>query len=217
MGIRVKAVVTDHDLSFIGNMRDNSCYELQIIHGFLFWAVFAVLVTNFTFSLIKGEALSSKRETFVNRPYLSEPPSVMRIWIWGWKLIFDPKLCMTAIVPGVSFLPVTVRKYFKSACLPQRQSEERSERLNLKNIRSILGMVNTTWRWGVSRISFSRIHAPHSSRRLAWQEGQKPRVLQENIRSLSIPQSEHLIRANPHFGLPQSKYLFTTPCIMGRK
>jgi hypothetical protein len=39
---------------------------------------------------------------------------------------------------------------------------KRSERLYLKNVRSILGMVNTTWRWGVSSISSSRIHSAHS-------------------------------------------------------
>ncbi len=37
-------------------------------------------------------------------------------------------------------------RYFIRASLPQTQSSERSERLNLKNIRSILGMVKTTCR-----------------------------------------------------------------------
>jgi len=63
---------------------------------------------------------------------------------------------------------------------------------------------------GTSYLSGEPI-SPHSSRRLAWQEGQKPGVLQENIRSLSVPQSGHLIRANPHFELLQSRYFLTTP------
>ena len=44
-----------------------------------------------------------------------------------------------------------------------------------------------------------------SSRHLAWQEGQNPLILHENIISLSVPQSPHRIRAKPHFGLPQSR------------
>lgn len=52
----------------------------------------------------------------------------------------------------------------------------------LKNARSILGMVKTSWRWGTSRRSVSRIHSPHSSNLLARPEKQKPRVRQENIR-----------------------------------
>jgi hypothetical protein len=53
--------------------------------------------------------------------------------------------------------------------------------------------------------SHIRIHSPHSSRRLAWQEGQNPRGLQKNIRNRSSPQSGQQIRANPQRGLPQSR------------
>jgi hypothetical protein len=48
-----------------------------------------------------------------------------------------------------------------------RQRSPRSRRLNLKKIRSILGMVKTTWRCGTSMRSVSRIQSPHSSIRLA--------------------------------------------------
>jgi hypothetical protein len=41
----------------------------------------------------------------------------------------------------------------------------------------------------------------HSSRRLAWQEGQNPRVLQQNINRCSLWQSGQRIRANPERGL----------------
>jgi len=82
-------------------------------------------------------------------------------------------------------------KYFTSASLPQRQSEERSGRLYLKNIRSILGIVKTTWRWGTSRRSCSCIHSPHSSHLFEWHDEQNPRVRQENISNFSVLQSEH--------------------------
>ena len=82
--------------------------------------------------------------------------------------------------------------------------------MNLKNIRSILGIVKTTWRWGTSRRSVSRIHSPHSPSRLAWHDGQNPRVLHENIRRCSVRQRGQRIRANPLRGLPQSRYFSTT-------
>jgi hypothetical protein len=62
-------------------------------------------------------------------------------------------------------------------------------------------MVKTIWRCGTSKRSVSRIHSPHSSTRLAWHEGQNPRVLQENIRRCSARQSGQRIRAalrSPH-------------------
>lgn len=40
---------------------------------------------------------------------------------------------------------------------------------------------------------------------LAWQEGQNPRVRQENMTNRSSPQSGHRIRANPQRELPQSR------------
>ena len=61
-------------------------------------------------------------------------------------MIFDPNDCITAIIPGVSSLPATALKYFRSASFPQRQRLPRSERLYLKYILNIFGMVNTTWR-----------------------------------------------------------------------
>ena len=60
-----------------------------------------------------------------------------------------------------------------------------------------------------SRRSVSRIHSPHSSSFLAWQEGKNPRVRHENITNRSSPQSGQRIRANPQRGLPQSRYRST--------
>ncbi len=51
---------------------------------------------------------------------------------------------ITAMMPGVISFSVVAFKYFISSSLSQTQRAERSERLNLKNIRSILGMVKTT-------------------------------------------------------------------------
>ncbi len=102
-------------------------------------------------------------------------------------------------------MQVTALRYFISASFPQRQRPERSERLYLKNIRSILDMVSTTWRWGTSSTSSSRIHSPHCSSLFEWQDGQNPRTLHEKVNNLSVPHSGQRILANPHFGLPQSR------------
>ena len=44
------------------------------------------------------------------------------------------------------FENVSSVNYFRIASFPQRQRPERSERLYLKNTRSFLGLVKTTWR-----------------------------------------------------------------------
>jgi hypothetical protein len=41
--------------------------------------------------------------------------------------------------------------------------------------------------------------------RLAWQEGQKPRVRQEKQRRCSVPHEGQRMRAKPQRGLPQSR------------
>ena len=90
-------------------------------------------------------------------------------------------------------------------CETTRQSSPRSFRLNLKKLLSILGIVSTTWRCGTRKSSVSLTHSPHSSRRLAWHDGQKPRVLQENVNKCSAWQSGHRIRAKPERGFAQSR------------
>jgi hypothetical protein len=50
---------------------------------------------------------------------------------------------------------------------------------------------------------------------MAWQEGQNPRLRQENITSRSSAQSGHRMRANLRRGLPQSRYRSTTSWTMG--
>ncbi|NOR22093.1 MAG: hypothetical protein GQ476_05350 [Candidatus Aminicenantes bacterium] len=37
--------------------------------------------------------------------------------------------------------------------------------------------------------SDSRIHSPHSSRLLAWHDGQNPRTLHEKVNNISLPQT----------------------------
>ncbi len=64
--------------------------------------------------------------------------------------------------------------------------------------------IQTTWRCGTLRSRVSRTHWPHSSRRLARQEGQNPRVLQENVNSCSLWQSGQRIRAR-HIGKADSR------------
>jgi len=51
-GVGIKPVITNHHLALIGNMRGHSGDEFQIIHLLKFCAVFAILIANFTFSLI---------------------------------------------------------------------------------------------------------------------------------------------------------------------
>jgi hypothetical protein len=53
VGIGVKTVVTNHDLTFIGNVRGHSGNKFQIIHTFCFQFAFVILVEELAFSLIK--------------------------------------------------------------------------------------------------------------------------------------------------------------------
>lgn len=69
----------------------------------------------------------------------------------------------------------------KIARTAQRQRSPNSLCLNLIKRRSIFRITKTTWLWGTSRRSSSRIHSPYSSSLLAWHDGQKPPVRQENI------------------------------------
>ena len=65
----------------------------------------------------------------------------------------------------------------------------------LKKIRSILGIVKTTWRCGTSKSSRSLTQSPHISTRFAWQDGQNPRVFQENASTYSARKTGQRIRA----------------------
>jgi len=51
----------------------------------------------------------------------------------------------------------------------------------------------------------SLIHSPHSSSLFEWHDGQNPRLRHENINNLSSLHEGQRTRANPHFGLPQSR------------
>jgi hypothetical protein len=55
MSIRVKAIITDHDLTFIGDVGSHSSYELQIVHPFFFGSPFAVLIANLAPCLIEEQ------------------------------------------------------------------------------------------------------------------------------------------------------------------
>jgi len=54
VGIGIKTVVTNHDLTFIGNVRGHSGNKFQIIHTFQFQVAFVILVEEPAFSLIKA-------------------------------------------------------------------------------------------------------------------------------------------------------------------
>jgi len=57
VGIGAKAIVTDHDLAFIGNVRCHPGNELQIIHRLLLYAILAMPITNLSFLFQEEEAL----------------------------------------------------------------------------------------------------------------------------------------------------------------
>jgi hypothetical protein len=57
MGVRVEAVVTDHDLAFVGNMRSHPSDKLKIIHRLLLGAFLAIAVTNFALWFQKCQPL----------------------------------------------------------------------------------------------------------------------------------------------------------------
>ena len=64
MGIGVEAVVTDHDMAFVRNMRGYPGYELQIVHLLLVFTVLVILIANLPFRLIKGEALEGEKRAY---------------------------------------------------------------------------------------------------------------------------------------------------------
>jgi hypothetical protein len=47
MGVRIEAVVTDHHLALVGNMRGYPGDKLQVIHRLLLGTLLAISVTNF--------------------------------------------------------------------------------------------------------------------------------------------------------------------------
>jgi hypothetical protein len=63
VGISIQAEITDGDMAFVGNMRGNPCYELQIIHMLQLLSSFPIPVAGFTFSFIEGEAFQGKERT----------------------------------------------------------------------------------------------------------------------------------------------------------
>jgi len=68
-----------------------------------------------------------------------------------------------------------------------------------------LQVVHPLHLFSVFAIPITDLHPPHSFSLLAWQEGQNPRVRQENISRRSAWQSGQRMRANPQRGLPQSR------------
>lgn len=62
-----------------------------------------------------------------------------------------------------------------------------------------------------------RDHAANSAARLAPQEGQRPRPLQEKASKNSVAQSGQRMRAKPRSKMPQSRYRATTPSRMPRQ
>jgi hypothetical protein len=51
MGVSVQVIITNHDLAFIGDMRDDPGDELQIIHRLPLSAVLTVPVADFSLGL----------------------------------------------------------------------------------------------------------------------------------------------------------------------
>jgi transposase-like protein len=79
-----------------------------------------------------------------------------------------------------------------------------SEKMEIIHIAedSKLSVRKTLRQIGISRSTFYEWYKRYQESGF---EGQNPRVLQENMRRRSSPQSGHRMRANPHIGLPQSR------------
>ena len=54
VGIRIKAVITDHNLAFTTDMGGDPGDEIQVIHLFLTRIVFPILIAHLAFSLLKA-------------------------------------------------------------------------------------------------------------------------------------------------------------------
>jgi len=54
VGISIEAVVADHNLSFIRNVRGYPGYKLKIIHGLCIRAVLSVLIDHLPLCLVQG-------------------------------------------------------------------------------------------------------------------------------------------------------------------
>jgi len=61
MSIGVKAIVANHNLSLIGNMRGDSGDKLQIIHRLLLPTMPRILITNLASCLLKEEPLQTQQ------------------------------------------------------------------------------------------------------------------------------------------------------------
>ena len=61
MGVGVEAVVSQSDLAFLRNMGTNLGDELQVVHSFHLFGLFAIAVADLACPLIEGEAFQGKK------------------------------------------------------------------------------------------------------------------------------------------------------------
>ena len=64
MSIGVKAIITDHDLTFIGDVGSHSSYELQIVHLLLFAFLIPILIAHLSFLYGKEEPLQRQQRSY---------------------------------------------------------------------------------------------------------------------------------------------------------
>ena len=63
MGIGVRAIITNHDLPLVGDMRGDPGDELQIIHRLLLGPVWAVAITDLGLGFQERKPLQRKNRT----------------------------------------------------------------------------------------------------------------------------------------------------------
>lgn len=75
-------------------------------------------------------------------------------WTCGWKLIFDPKVCTTATIPGRIFSPAAATIISRTLCQAARHRPPNNSRFRRKYGRSIFGTVNTHCAWPTGYTGF---------------------------------------------------------------
>lgn len=129
----------------------------------------------------------------------------------------SPAVWMETMAAGRAFPPESSRRNGERAFQAHRASLGRSLRRYRKAGRRTLGSAKTKCRCGTGRITRSRTNSTHRAARLAQQEGQNPRCLQEKATRYSFPQTSHRTRAKPPSGRPHPKtFDIGKPVIPGR-
>ncbi len=160
----------------------------------------------------------SKTGEGMKPPSARKAPAGARTCRWGCQFKNSPAVWMETMAAGRASPPVSSRRNEERAFQTHRASLGRSLRRYRNAGRRTLGSAKTRCRWGTGRITCSRTNSAHRAARLAEQDGQNPRCLQEKATRYSFPQAPHRTRAKPPSGRPHPKlvrfYLILCFCLM---